>query len=356
MRMTRGRLARLIGAAAVACASLPVTGVGTAHADSAALAPSNSAYFFSMGIDKPDASPAEPPNLTATTADGVSAGHLAVAAQGGTEDKVSFLYFDLFNLPLGSTVEKAVVTMVLVPNAPPTDISFNNTPELVQACKAGDGGFANDDGDGLALAPTRLCDAFSAKGKAGAKAGTYQWDVTGLAQEWITGENDGVAFTRADSAPGSNFQVVFDLASTATLDVTYAAPVVIDPVVEPPAFAPGPVLPPDPSGGFAPGSGVDLGTVDQGGTVPDPTTNPAPQPAASPAPLAAAPVAISASLRPDIGLWLGGLALLLALVVVSLVLGDVGSTRAARRPSRLSLALADRQRLAPLQTIRHRPA
>jgi hypothetical protein len=348
---------RLVGAVTLACASVPLTGVGTALADTAALTPSNSAYFFSAGIDKPDASPAEPPNVTGTYADGVSAGNLAVAAQGGSEDKVSFLYFDVFNLPVGATIDKAVVTMTLVPSAPPNDIAYNEAPELVQACKAGDGGYSGDDGDGLALAPARLCQDFAATGKAGA-AGAYQWDVTGLAQSWLTGANDGIAFTTASADPGTNFQVVFGPASSAKLDVTYTPAVVVDPVTQPPVALPGPALPPAPSGGFAPAPSVDLGAFGPGvGTVPDPTVNPVPQPATNqPAVTALKPVALSTSLRPASTFWLAGLGLVAALVLVSLVLGDVSSPTASRRRSRLSIALADPQRLPSMQTVRHRPA
>lgn len=352
MRVTRGRLVRFVGAVSLACVSVPLTGVGPALADTAALTPSNSAYFFALGIDKPDVSPAAPPNVTTIAADGVSTGNLAVAAQGGTEDKVSFLYFDVFNLPPGATIDKAVVSMKLVPLSP-EDVSYNETPESVQACMAGDSGFAGDDGVGLANAPERKCTQFSAKGTAGA-AGTYQWDVTSLAQTWLTGENDGLAFTRADESPGSNFQVVFGPAGTARLDLTYtpAAPVVEPgPVVAPPPVDPGSVVAP-PVTGFEPSEPVDLGGVTDPGTVPAPTVT---QPPALAGPqVAAKPVALSTSLRPANAFWIAGLGLVVALVLVSLVLGDVSSSPAARRRSRLALALADPHRLASVQSMRHR--
>ena len=95
------RATRLLGAVALACASVPLVGVAPAHADESTITASNSGYFYSAGINKPDPVPAPPPNVTAQYADGVSAGHLAVAAQGGQEDKVSFVYFDVFSLPPG---------------------------------------------------------------------------------------------------------------------------------------------------------------------------------------------------------------------------------------------------------------
>ena len=358
MRLSTGRSLRLVGAVALACASVPVTGVGTAHADTVALAPNNYGYFFSMGIDKPEASPADPPNLTGDQADGVSPGNLGVAAQGGKEDKVSFLYFDVFNLPVGATVDKAVLTLKLVPNSPPKDISYNQAPELVAACKAGSSGFAEDDGTGMALAPERLCKDFSTPAKEG-PGGTYQWDLTPLAQTWMTGENDGIALTTANADPGTNFQVVFDKAATAKLDVTYTPAVVItDPVVEPPPAAPEPALPPAPTTGFEPAPPVDLGGVAPGTTVPEPTTNPVPTPVTSqPTTNVAVPVALETSLRPETTFWLAVLGLVGALAAVSLVLGDTGTaTTTRRRRSRLTAALSDPQRLASVRMVGHRHA
>ena len=356
VRLSRGRFLRLVGAVAVACGSVPLTGVGVAQADSVALAPSNSGYFYAMGIDKPEASPADPPNLTADRADGVSPGNLGVAAQGGAEDKVSFLYFDVFNLPVGATIDKAVVTLKLVPNSPPNDISYNQAPELVAACKAGSSGFAEDDGTGMALAPERLCKDFSAAAKEG-PGGTYQWDVTALAQTWMTGENDGLAFTAANADPGTNFQVVFDKASTAKLDVTYTPAVVVEPVVDPPAVAPGPALPPVPTTGFEPAPPV--GTVtDPGVVAPEPTVNPVPSPVTSqPVTNVAAPVALEGSLRPTTAFWLGSLGLLVALAAASLVLGDASpAATTRRRRSRLSHALSHPDRLAAVRMVGHRTA
>ena len=335
------RTVRLVCAALLACGSVPLTGVGVAAADEASLTPASSAYFFSKGVDKPDESPAAPPNVTGIVADGVAPGNLAVAADAGGEDKVSFLYFDVFSLPVDATIAKAVVTMTPVPNGPEgeaVNVSYNQAPEAVIACKAGPQGFKDDDGAGLANAPERLCAAFKAVGKAG-PAGSYQWDVTGLAQEWLSGSNDGIAFTRADDGPGNSFQVVFGKAATAKLAITYTAAETVPPVVAPP-LAPPPVAPPlsvggavtPPTDGFAPTPEV---------VVPNPQANPAPttaQPAA-----AARPVALSTSLRPTNQFWLAALGIALALVLVSLVMGDPAVPAAARSRSRLVLALEGRR-------------
>ncbi len=353
--MSRG--VRLLGAVAVACASLPLVGVGAAHAESASLVPSNAAYFYSQGLDKPDAAPAAPPNVTGD-ADGVSAGNLAVAAQGGQEDKVSFLYFDVFGLPAGATIEKAVVTMKLVALSP-TDVTAQAAPEKVQACKAGDKGFSGDDGAGLAKnAPARLCKDFSAKGTAAPGAQAYQWDITGLASTWVSGSNDGVAFTRADESPNGSFQVVFDKAATATLAVEYSLPVAeAPPVVDVPVVVTPPLTPsagqPEP-GGFAPAPDTGLVPAPNVDAVPSPSVI---EPPAVVAPTQAQPstrtvAAVSTSMRPTTGFWLAALALAVGLGLLSMIFGDSRVPAAAQSRSRLSQALAANQRLGAGQSLR----
>lgn len=342
------RTVRLAAAALLACGSVPLTGVGTASADEAAVVPSNYAYFFSKGIDKPEESPAAPPNITATVADGVAPGNLAVAANGGQEDKVSFLYFDLFTLPVDATVTSAVVTMTTVPNSQ-SDVSFNATPASVVACAAGTQGFKEDDGAGLGKnAPDRLCTTFKAVGKAGA-AGAYQWDVTGLAQQWMTGANDGVAFTRADASPGSNFQVVFGKAATAKLDVTYSLPVAETPPVAPPVTPP--VAAPPASGGFVPQPSEGFAPLPDV-VAPAPQTNPVPSPVTSGNVQQTQTVALASSMRPSNQLWLAGLGVAALLVLVSLVMGDPTVPATSRSRSRLTLALEGRQ---ATPTLRARP-
>ena len=50
-RRTASRVARLLGATALACASVPLTGSSTAHAEGSSLTPTNWGYFYSAGID-----------------------------------------------------------------------------------------------------------------------------------------------------------------------------------------------------------------------------------------------------------------------------------------------------------------
>jgi hypothetical protein len=346
---------RLIGAAALACSTVPVVGVSPAYADTASLVAVNGAYFNAAGIDKPEAAPQAPPNVTAS-ADGVSPENLPVAAKGGTEDKVSFLLFDLVALPSDTVVNKAVVRMLLVPNSQ-NDITVNAAPENVQACMAGDSGFSGDDGANIdTSAPERKCDAFKAVAKASADGKAYEFDITKLAQEWVQGVNDGVAFTVADAAASSTFQVVFDKASTATLalDYTLATPAV--PVDSPPVFtppAPAPQAPPvdfgSPSlGGFAPPPAVDLGgSVPETVAVPQPQVQPQPQAQPISAP-AFVPLA-SASMRPTGGFWLVGLLGAGALAFLSLVMGDPVVTTATGSSSRLTKTLSSRSGLAAVR-------
>jgi hypothetical protein len=332
-------------------------GVGAARAESVALVPSNSAYFYANGVDKPDQSPAQPPNVTGD-ADGVSAGNLAVASKGGDEDKVSFLYFDLFSLPEGATVDNAVVTMKLVPLSP-TDMSAQAAPEKVVACKASDKGFSGDDGAGLAKnAPDRLCKDFSAPGTAAPGGSAYQWNITGLVSTWMSGINDGLAFTRADTSPNGNFQVVFDKAATATLTLEYTLPTTTEPPVTTPPVVTPPIVP-------APGPAV---VVPPSGTVPPPdSTVPAvvPNPSVNEpaAPVVQTPTqpvtrnvaAVSTSLRPTTGFWLAAAGLAAGLVLLSLVLGDSRVPAAAQSRSRLSQALDGQQRYGTSHALRSRP-
>lgn len=339
--MSRGL--RLLGAIALACATLPAF-ASPAHADSLQLVAVNSGYFYAGGVDKPDASPAAPPNLGNST-DGVGPGHLAVASKGGIEDKVSFLYFDLFNLPLGAVIDKAVVSLLLVP-ATPNDISYQASPANVVACMAGDQGFSGDEAVGITQAPSRLCDKFKADGKASADAKAYVFDITALAKGWLTGANDGVAFTRAANAPSSNFQVVFDTQPTALLSLSYTVPGAVEepepaPFV-PPVIDPGVSTPPaETGGGFVPGP--QTGGFDPGSTVAPPVVTP---PVTQPTGGVTQPVtnvALTGSMRPTNAFWLAGLALVAALVLMSLIFGDRRTPVGQQSDTRLSRALSARQ-------------
>jgi hypothetical protein len=156
----------MLGALALATATVPFLGVSPAAADEATIAPSTTGYFYAGAIRKPDESPAAPPNLTGDHTDGVAKGNLAVAAEGGQEEKVSFLLFDLLDVVPGSVVSKATLTLPLVDNAPPENVSYGQDAAKVRACASGDEGFNGDDGVSMQDAPSRKCDVFSAPAKA----------------------------------------------------------------------------------------------------------------------------------------------------------------------------------------------
>lgn len=353
--MSRGL--RLLAVAALVCGTVPLFGVQPAQAEQVTLPAVNYGYFYAGGVDKPEQSPAPPPNLGNET-DGVAPTHLAVASKGGTEDKVSFLYFELFELPPDAVIDKAVVSLVLVPNNPPTDITYQAAPANVVACKAGDEGFAGDEGVGIANAPARQCDKFKAPAAASADGKSYSFDITGLASTWMTDANDGVAFTRSDTAPTANFQIVFDAAPTATLALSYTVPggtdevdpgTFIPPVVDPGFTAP----PPDTGGGFAPApqtGGFDPGTAP---VQPPAVTPPVTEPTGG-VPTQTTNVALTGSMRPTNVFWLAGLALIAALALISLIFGDPRVPAGQQSDTRLSRALSARQGQggrSPLQAL-----
>ena len=353
------RSIRAVAAFAVAALAVPLWAT-PALAESGSEGPSSAAYFNRAGIAKPDASPAAPPNLTAQ-ADGVAPGNLAVAAQAGTEDKVSFLYFSLSNLEPGATITKAVLTVKTVPTSN-ANVTVNAAPEKVAACKINGSGFSSEDGEALSLAPERACGDFNAAGTAG--DGAYVFDITGLAATW-TEMNDGLALTRNPSGT-DNFQVVFSPDATLAYEYTPGAgddltggdtgTATTGGDTGTTAFDSG-----DsgsaPIGGFDSGSsgggfdtGGGFGAVDSpvvGGELP---AGPAPETAeAGDEPVLAVQSASSGPievLTPTGGFWVAVLVLAAVLAFLSLVMGDPRTPAAAAataRPSRLTQALQSRR-------------
>lgn len=356
MSVVVSKAVRASAVAVAAALAVPLWAVPSASAAEATETASNGAYFYSAGIAKPDESPAQPPNVTGDRADGVSAGNLAVASQGGgQEDKVSFLGFALSEVPLDATIDKAVLTVPLVPNSPPNDVTVGAAPELVRVCQAGDSGFYGEDGTSLALAPERLCDQFSSEpGKLSADGKAYVFDITGLAATWLT-VNDGLALTVGDGVT-QPFQVVFAPSTQASLAVSYTS------------LAPLPDTPVDTgvdtsvptAGGFGADAGGSLPSFDTGGfgsaeapTVDTALPEPAPAAQAAPEPAVAGPIRnVSAltepPLTPSTSFWLGLLALAALAALLSLIMGDarVATSATAAGQSRLSKALQGRQSAA----------
>lgn len=341
------KVLRTMGALALATASVPFLAVGpAAAAQTITVGGSAQGYFNASAVDKPDPLPAAPPNV-ATQVDGVEPGNLAVAAKGGSEDKVSAILFDLSALEPGSLVTKAVLTLPLAEGG--QNLNLSAAPEKVRACAAGDTGFGGEDGSAIALAPKRLCKVFAAPGKFSPDKKSYVFDITKLAATWVDGPNDGLTLTAAEGADSTNFQVVFQPATkVAKLAVEYTP--AAGTIAPPPTVGTGTTTSPDLSGisaGVAPlpPSTGSFGSVSPPSlpVVPAPAPGLAPVAAPAAAP-ATVPMALSTSARPTGQFWLAGLLLAAALLLLSLIMGDTSVAAAAKRPSRLSRALADRQR------------
>ena len=342
---------RLLGAVALATSTVPFLAVSPAYAESSALTPGSQGYFNAAGIDKPEQSPAAPPNPI-NSVDGVDKDHLAVAARNGQEDKVSALMFDLSTLGTGSLVTKAELTLPLAVGG--MNLQAQGAPEKVRVCAAGDTGFGGEDGAAIALAPARLCKVFaSPAGKFSADKKAYVYDITQLAATWVDGANDGLTLTAAEGALTTPFQVVFQPGPKVSLAVEYTpgAPLPGD-LIAPPSSGSDVTSAPDFSG-FSGGTDVATPSDTGFGSIAAPVMPeaPAPVPGVAPAaaepqtaPAAAGPVQIE-MLRPTTAFWIGGLVLAGLLALLSLIMGDATTAVAtSKRPSRLANALADRQR------------
>lgn len=353
------RLSRAAAALVAAGLVVPVWAV-PAHADTASETASSAAYFNRAGVSQPPGVPQAPPNLI-TEVDGVAPGNLAVGAQGGQPDKVSFLYFGLSELPAGATISKAVLKVPLVP-ADNANVSYGVDPALVSACKIKGSGFSSEDGTDLGLAPERDCPGFAV---AATKEGeSFVFDITGLATSWAE-VNDGLALTHPPGGNGT-FQVVFS--REAVLDVEFTAPASTDtttPVADTGAVTVDAGLGGSASsgslGGFSGGtSDLGSGSASLGGgfgsgSVAAPLTGAplpdagVPAPATADAePVLAAPVSSNRAgvdSSPTAGFWIAALLLAGALAFLSLVLGDPRTTvTVAAGPTRLDQALTARRR------------
>jgi hypothetical protein len=335
-----------------------------AHAESLTETPASAAYFNRAGIAQPEGAPSAPPNLTASV-DGVAPGNLAVAAQAGAEDKVSFLYYSLSTIPSGSVISKAVLTVPLVPNDN-ANIRLNASPKNVLACKINGSGFSSEDGAALSLAPTRDCTGFSVE--AVQEGESYVFDITALAATWVD-LNDGLALTRKEGGE-ANFQVVFN--REASLSVEYTAPLEETTTTDTTTVDAGTTAAPTTTAtdlGTSGGTGTtDLGGLSGGsfdtgtastslgggfGAISAPVSSGALPAGAAPQtageePVLAERVASGGPLgdsTPTAGFWFAGLLLAAVLALLSLIMGDPRAPSAVAQPSsRLSQALSARRR------------
>lgn len=360
------KLWRTSAVAAAAVVAVPFWAVPSASAATVAEPASIGAYFYSAGIDKPEQSPTQPPNVTADNTDGVAPGNLAVAVRvPGRTDKMSFLFFDLLTVPFDATITKAVVTVPLAeptpPLTPPRDanVQRNPAPEKVRVCAAGPEGFNGEDGASFAAAPAVDCKAFSAVGKESADKKGYTFDITGLAASWLTAANNGLALVPAEEAMNSEFQVVFLPFDAATIAAEFTAPPAEDlgtglgtVTTTPPTFdtftttTGGGTSFDSGSSSFDSGFSAEAPVVDT--ALPEPAVMDAPAPAPDVAPVTTVRnVALPAEvpLTPTPAFWIGLLAVAALLGFLGLIMGDARvPATAAGGQSRLSRALQDRQR------------
>ncbi|MCW2666021.1 MAG: hypothetical protein JWN57_983 [Frankiales bacterium] len=368
------RTARFVGALVLSVALVPVVAVGPAAAATSTEPASVGAYYYRGGLDAPEGAPAPPPNAPAQ-GDYVAPEHLAVAVTAPNQaDKISFVAFDLVEVPLDGTISKAVLRLPLAEDGngdPRQNRSVSPDPARVQACPAGDEGFASEDGANISGAPSDRCDTVKVVAKASADRASYEFDVTAIAQGWLTGENNGLALVPA--VLSTPFQVVFKPFAEATLTVDYTAPAE-EPVEagagagdsttgsavaagEDTATGSGDSGSAD-VGGFDAGTGagtVDTAPLDAGGAqvaIAEPPAVPEapPAPETADAPVAqdggsavVQPVAATAGeapLNPTLGFWLALVVLGGVLTLLSLILGDPTTPAATTAtPSRLTRAL-----------------
>lgn len=341
---------------AAAGLAVPFWAVPSAFAETASEAASVGAYYYSLGIDKPEQSPTQPPPITQNNTDGVAPEHLAVAVRTpGRIDKLSFLSFDLASVPFDATITKAVVSVPLADNSG-GNMQMSPTPDKVKACMAGDEGFNGEDGANTAGAPSVLCDKFEVVGKESADKKSYDFDISTLAATWLTEANNGMALTPA--ALTSPFQAVFKPFAEAKIALTFTAPVeeVVTDVVAPDTS----FTAPDTGTGFSGSSGTfdtALPAPDTGGfgavespvvdtALPAPAPAPMEAPAPAVAPTAVTPVAFAGDvpLTPAPSFWLGLLGVAGLLALLSLILGDARvPATAAGSTTRLSKALQQRE-------------
>lgn len=352
------KLVRTSAVVAASALAVPLWAVPSAHAATTSEPASIGAYFYSAGIDKPEQSPAAPPNVTGDATDGVAAGNLAVAVRVPSQtDKMSFLFFDLAGVPFDASISKASLTVPLAEATSPTtdprqaNVQRSPAPEKVRVCAAGPEGFNGEDGASFAAAPAVDCKAFSAPAKESADKKGYVFDVTGLAATWLTAANNGVALVPSEAAMTSEFQVVFQAFDKATLatEFTPAAPLDLGT----------PSLPSAPTfdtfttttgGGTSFDSGSFDAPVSEAPVVDTVLPEPAVMEAPAPEPEVAAVTPVrnvalaDVPLTPTAAFWIGLAAVAALLGFLGLVMGDPRVPAAsAGGQSRLSRALQQRQ-------------
>ena len=338
-----------IATTAVALAAVFPVGIGPARADTATEIASGSAYFSSTTPAKDDALPSDPgPQFTRLGTDQVAENNLAVAVSApDRSDKESFVRFEMAGVMAlvfegkDVTIDSALVTVPLQPDDD-KNRSLAPDPAKVKACATGPEGFA-DGMDAVAYdeKPTVDCNKLNVVAKASADGTAYTFDVTSIANAWLTDLNDGIGLVPAQMS--SPFQVVFKAGSTVTLDLTYT--VIEDEDVVDPIPTTNPLPPVDT---YVPPTNT--------GTVTPPIVNvpqPTPAPTAAPRPTAAPTqpitnVAGRGFLEDNslsAGFWLAAIAGVGLIGAMSLFLGNPEVAVAGSSRNGVGRALDERRRV-----------
>lgn len=322
-----------IASTAVAVAAIFPFGTLPAHAATADVKVETASWFWaSQTANAVPNAPALPPE-----ANGVPKGNLPVAFKGETEkdaagdtvakpDKETYLAWDIYFLPEGSTVDKFTFTLFLNPDAeqlftpaftPPTQSSKGGQPALIACLPTA--GFGEGEAESYAIKPADDCTN-RVFGEFDDKTQSYTFDATTFAQDWVDGTADNFGLgIRPDEDPNqAPFQLVFKGAADVKATITYT-PAVED-EEEPPVVDPFVPLPPAPP-------------IDNSGYAPVPQVQPQPQPQPQPAPVVVqtrAPVSVnnvaSSPLTTSRGLspvfWFAMIGGVLLIGVTSMILGD----------------------------------
>ena len=322
---------------AVALGAVFPIGTQAAYAEEAPVKVETAAWFWAQQTSgsAPGAGVGIPNVPTDAPVAGVPKGKLAVAYKGEKEtnkdgdqiskpDKETYLAWDIYFVPEGSWVDSFTFTLTLDPDAEqmfvPVDVpgspagpARGGQPPLI-ACVPTIG-FGEGEGDAFGVKPEDDC-ADQIFAEFDAVKGTYTFDATTYAQDWVDGkDNFGLGIRPALDA-ADPFQLVFKGAAdvTATIAYTPAAP---EPT-QPPTVV-DPVLPPLPP--------TDTSTY-----VPDVQPQPRPQPQPTPAPvvmtrkpapinnIAARPLTSTSALSPVF--WFAMIGGVLLIGTMSLILGD----------------------------------
>ena len=346
----------LTGLAAVFGAAVPSTHAASATLPAATTAPKvvqSNWYWYQQesnapvsGIDLPEPS-------------GVPAQRLAVANKGGrgaadpdAPTKETFLAFDLGGAKPSDTVTAFSFTMKLDLTAP----QVRTTQPVLRACIPVRTWENGTGGEPATSAPHVDCsDAIgAADGKFDAVASAYTFTIPSIAQSWVSSLNTGVAIRHKETYT-TPYQLVFLPAAAVTAKFAYtpgSSPVL------PPGDQPTPVEqapPTDTSGGSLSGGLGGAPSVGSGTTTAPAATAPTPQ--LAPRPVAAGEGVGAAGSVPALGFWLVGAVALGALVLISLVVGDVaggappaGPASPGARGSRLDQVLRARRTVLTLET------